>query len=229
MQKLIEVLKEFEKLKSVKTYEWELRDSPIVIPPELKTSFEKNVYLKHNLLEALLIDDNLQHHYWIVNNWGNIGSFKKSEPNDSLIRNLFAQLEKGCLRRSETNVIASLSKIASFYYPSKYAIYDSRAIYSLNWLIFKYCDDKYLFPQPPGRGKSVKLDMETIYALSEIKYQISNHKIAYFEYCKLMNNLSFAVYSEQDKPYLAEMLLFQLAEKIIKEDIIKTVKIQFMN
>lgn len=226
MRQIIEVIKQLEIEKSVQSYNWDLNNPPIIIPDTLVTDFERNVYLKHNLLNTLLQDDDLTHHYWIVNGWGRIRSFKKTDRNNNLVRNLMTQLNMGFLRKSDMGVIASLSKIASFYNPAQYAIYDSRAIYSLNWLIFKYCDTKHLFPQPSGRGESVSLDMETIYKLTRVPFTVENSRTAYFKYCDLMRYISGEVYGEPDKPYMAEMMLFQITGDFIKNNILDTVEVK---
>ena len=100
--------------------------------------------------------------------------------------------------------------------PENYAIYDSRAIYSLNWLIFCLSEQKYLFPQPTGRGSEIaKYDMQTIIRLSNNGHDYKSYKIAYHDYCSLLKLLCTEIYGD-DKIYKVEMLLFRAApEKIV--------------
>ena len=65
---------------------------------------------------------------WIIRDWGGIKT-GKNEDTLELIKTSLSQKEFQFKR------IASSSKIASFMYPDRYAIYDSRVAYTLNWII----------------------------------------------------------------------------------------------
>lgn len=225
MSQLIDVLSQLSKQFPLENYSWEIGDDcPIDIPDNLSL-FEKNVYLKKHLSEPMANDHNLHIHYWIINKWGKIGSFKQSRTNDEKLKKLYKQLELGKLTKSVFDVISSLSKVASFQYPDKYAIYDSRAIYSLNWLMFKYTD-KELFPQPMGRSKKLaQFDQATIFQLAQKPVTYHSHKTAYHCYCEQLRMLSEAVYGVPE-PYMVEMLLFLIAPNFIVTDIQTSTHIQ---
>jgi hypothetical protein len=105
--------------------------------------------------------------------------------------------------------------------PNEYAIYDSRAVYSLNWLLFNFVDETELYPQPSGRNpKLSQFDLSTIFNLTGRGVTYISHKTAYFEYCDLLKSLSKEVYGD-DKPYKIEMLLFLIAPTKIIECIEK--------
>ncbi len=129
-----------------------------------------------------------------------------------------SQLDKGALTKNTFECISSLSKVASFVKPDQFVIYDSRVIYCLNWFLFNYASEVELFPQPAGRNKElVKLDLETIFSLSDRSYEYRSHKSAYHDYCRLIKELSLEVYGPRSKPYLVEMLLFMSLNNVISE------------
>lgn len=225
MNKIIERL---IKLKSKYPIEEHFRDkienSPIPIKPG--TSFEQNIYLKENLHKALADTANLENHYWTIRGWGKLRNFKKIPRNDDLIRNFLTKLEEQKnLTRAEASVLSSLSKVASFAYPQQFAIYDSKAIYSLNWLLIRHVQNPMLFPQPKGRGEIADVDMQTLIDLSELKHSYRSYQTAYYEYCKLMKEFSEKIYDAPNKPYLAEMLLFRIAVEEIIKDLKKSTKV----
>lgn len=226
MEQLIQRLKELSIESNLeKKFIWDFNNSPISLPKTLHGSYAKNIYLKENLKDKLKSND-LDIYYWIVQEWGGISSFKKNDKNNSKINVFKQQLNDREMTKETFSTISSLSKIASFLHPNRYAIYDARAIYSLNWLLFNFTDGKLLFPQPKGRNsKLVQYDLETIFRLSKrsIKYKL--YKKAYFEYCELLKYLSKKVYGEE-KPYKMEMLLFSIAPTIIIECIKSNIHIK---
>ncbi|QDF68525.1 hypothetical protein FJQ87_10630 [Shewanella sp. SNU WT4] len=136
------------------------------------------------------------------------------------------ELNKGKLTKKTFDAISSVSKIASFMQPDKYAVYDSRVIYSLNWLLFNYANSQSMFPQPVGRNlELVKYDMQTIFRLSGRNVEYISHKIAFQEYCALVKDLSVRVYGEGSKPYMVEMLLFMIAPTWIVSEIARSVTV----
>ena len=151
--------------------------------------------------------------------------------------------------------ISSWSKIASFKDLSKYVIYDSRVIYSLNWIIFKYNKkynktEKYFF-QPSGRNKLLTLlpvdsiinfgNIECLKVHSkgddifgDIYFQKSE---CYLKMCELTKNLNKLIFKDikiqikdmkiqaENYPFFTEILLFQIADDIIFDDIIDSISI----
>jgi hypothetical protein len=171
-------------------------------------------------------DNQLESHYWIIREWGGIKTFHINERNNQKIREFRKQLNHNRLQRSTFNLISSLSKLAAFWNPGKYSIYDSRAIFSLNWLIFRYSEHRQLFPQPIGRSTAVSMyDTATLFRLSGLGYTDRDWKTAYHEYCELLRYLAKEALNT-DRPYYVEMLLFVAAPKLIVEDIRRNTKVQ---
>lgn len=228
MQNLINILKEYKKNFPIeKKFDWKIPEkSPCHVPIALKDNYEKNIYLKEHMKDILENDLTLESHYWIIQKWGGISSFKYNEINSVKIQKFIEELRKKKLTKSSFNVISSFSKIASFMEYESYVIYDSRVIYSLNWLLLKHTNIKELFPQPSGRNKELaKYDLNTIISLLDKNYSYKTHENAYFEYCELIKKLSSEIY-EPDKPYKLEMLLFMIAPEIIVNDVKSTIKIE---
>lgn len=220
MQKLITVLKDLSEEFNLEHYDWGIPSScPIEIPELNDSNFEKNRYLKENLKDFLLKQQSLDCYYWIIQQWGGIGSFKQNDVNDARIKKFIIEMGQDKLTKNSFDCISSFSKVASFINPDDHAIYDSRVIYALNWLIFNYAPEIELFYQPLGRSSELaKYDMQTIFRLSKKKYVYRSNKSAYQDYCKLMKELSIEVYGKGSKPYLLEMLLFVIAPiKIVGE------------
>jgi hypothetical protein len=225
--RMIEHLKQMAKAVPLETaFHWELpANPPIEIPASIAGSFSQNVYLKENLAPVLEKDSHLTAHYWVIRDWGGIRTFKKCDRNDARIGTFKAEILKGKLTRDSFGCISSLSKLSSFWEPARYAIYDSRAVFSLNWIIFRYSNDRQLFPQPPGRNADVsKYNIDTLFALSGINHRYRPYTTAYHEYCGLLEDLSKQIYVSR-KPYFAEMLLFLAAPTIITEDIERSVTV----
>jgi hypothetical protein len=227
---MIEHLKELAEALPLETrFEYPLPDDVskvIQIPADVTGSFSQNVYLKEHLAPVLKQDNALTVHYWLIQRWGGIGSFKKNDKNDARISKFKKEIQKGKLTVSSFDRLSSLSKLSSFWEPAEYAIYDSRAVFSLNWIIFRYSKDKQLFPQPLGRNEEIlKYDLETLFRLSGIDHQYRSKKTAYHEYCSLLRKLSEQIYGPGMRPYRAEMLLFVAAETKIIDDIKRSVTV----
>ncbi len=230
MQKLIKILKKLkEKYPLEEKYYWEIpKSSPVKIPFDLN-NYEKNIYLKKYLKALLNKDKDLKIHYWIIQQWGGIKSFKQNIKNNEKILKFKKQLQDEKMTRDIFDRISSLSKIASFIDPEKYIIYDSRVIYSLNWLLFKYSEEKELFPQPIGRNNRInQYDLFTLVKLANKGHIEKSYKFAYFDYCKLMIFLCENVYGNS-KPYLLEMLLFSIAPDVIVSMIEKSIEVKIKN
>jgi hypothetical protein len=223
---MIEHLKEMAEAMPLETaYDWELPPNPpLEIPANITGAYAQNVYLKDNLAPVLKEDDDFTKHYWIIQEWGGIRTFKKCDRNAALIRKFKKEISNGKLTRPSFESISSLSKLSSFWEPARYAIYDSRAVFSLNWIIFRYSSDKQLFPQPPGRNAEMsKYDLDTLFRLSGIDHRYHSRITAYHAYCSLLQDLSEQIYGSR-KPYFAEMLLFAAPTRII-EDIKRSVTV----
>ena len=218
MDKLMKRLKELStQVPLEENFDWEFPISPIKIPENINSAYLKNIYLKENLNKVLENDLNLKNHYWIIQEWGGIKSFKQNDKNDEKINKFKKQLSAGKLTKEIFSLISSFSKLASFINPNEYAIYDSRAIYSLNWLLFNFTNEQELYPQPSGRNpKLAQYDLPTIVRLSKKGNTYKSHKTAYCEYCKLLKYLSKEVFND-NKPYKIEMLLFIIAPTKIIE------------
>lgn len=95
MHKLISVLKELSVQHDIKNYNWDIpQNCPIQIPDHLASNFDRNIYLKEHLNEALNKDDCLPAYYWMIQEWGGISSFKRNELNDAKILKFLKELEK---------------------------------------------------------------------------------------------------------------------------------------
>lgn len=234
-----------------------------------KNSLQKNLFLKHNLngkLEESFKDHQkneefLKGAFWVIQDWGKIALKRiknnNDQTNDNIVNNFSKKIYKGDLDLDdrEANIISSLSKVASFLKPDRCAIYDSRAVLSLNWLLFKYnkffCKKELYFPQPKGAGIASDLDLKFIIRMAEenplglsafnkrLKSEIQHEEKAKFlEYCNLMKDLSDALYKKlnlnkhgfKNYPYIAEMFLFVFSDRDLKyldQDILKSIYLKF--
>lgn len=198
-----------------------------------ENAFLRNVFLKEHLGPYLNVNDKFEMEFWLINSWGEISGFKDTPKNRKRINGMYQKLSTRVFTRDIFDCISSFSKLASFYVPAEYSIYDSRAVYSLNWLLFRAGVNKHFFPIPNGRNKSlVECDLETILRLffkGENELFI-DYKYAYFLYCDLIKALSGVIWADEDwlkRPYYLEMLLFSLCTKLIIEDIQKSVSVSF--
>jgi len=199
---------------------------PLDIPENISDNYSRNIYLKEHFKKHLENDDGLFNHYWVIQEWGSIRSFKKMGRNNDRILEFKKGLIQGKLTKPTFNLISSLSKIAAFLNPKEYAIYDSRAIYALNWLIFCYSDITELFPQPSGRSSILaQYDIQTIFRLSGKKCDFRSYKTAYFDYCNFLKSISKEVYGDE-APYKVEMLLFLAAPTKIIDSIKSSVTLK---
>lgn len=99
---------------------------------------------------------------WIVADWGGIKSGKLGPDGSDIDSSLIAAIDKAEENSRQGkdefdfNRIASWSKFLAFKSPEKYAIYDARVIYSLNWLLYQCDANKYL-PMPAGQNSVMGL------------------------------------------------------------------------
>lgn len=203
---------------------WGIPDNcPLEFPSPFMSNSDKNRYLKENFKTVLssntFSDEHIHHYYWVIQDWGGIRSYQKSDVNTERIKNFLDEIQNEKLQKKELfNCISSLSKIASFMHPEKFAIYDSRAIYCLNWFLLNHTESHELFPQPSGRNKEMlKLDMGTIIELSRKKYSYCDWKNAYQKYCTLLQALAVDIYGEGGSPHQIETLLFTSLGEVLSE------------
>ncbi len=228
MEKLVKKLNHISESVHLEDFEWEIPSNcPIEIPLSSSSGYEKNVYLKDNFHQHISNDEGLSSHYWVIQEWGGIGSFKKNVRNDKRINKFMQELPKERLTKDSFSCISSLSKVASFIEPEKYVIYDSRVIYSLNWLLFNLTDEKSLFPQPAGRSASLaKYDMQTIFRLTKQEVTYRSYNVAFHEYCQLIRMLAPLIFGKGSEPYKLEMLLFMIAPTWVINNIESSVSIK---
>jgi len=163
----------------------------------IQNPFLKDIYLKFLISDKLKLNlDNGELKRWIVQDWGGIKTHKDFDTLDN------------AMKLKSFNRISSWSKIASFEDINNYIIYDSRVIYSLNWIIHKFNKEtngsqKYLF-QPDGRNRLLTLlpvdsiiNFDNISQLDKTKkgdkifediYIPKQH--CYNHACKLMKNIN---------------------------------------
>lgn len=245
MKKVIEKLKLYSSqidLKERFDYSFNLFDSIFISDETQQLSnegnpFDQNVRLKWILKEKYeKVTDSTLLDFWVINNWGRIRGFKPTDQNKEKIKTFRKQLLKHSLSKYSFSTISSLSKISSFVNPDNYVIYDSRVIYTLNWLILT-CENQERFkeqyyPMPNGRNRIISdFDLNTILNLSHLseysqgKSLFISEQQAYFDFCEFVKNTSKEIYGENAKPYELEMLLFTLADKEIFEELKEKIKI----
>ncbi len=196
------------------------------------TEYENNLQLK-KIIERKA-NGNYEDHdlnFWIINNWGGIWTFKNNEVNKLKIITFKSELKKGELSKPIFETISSLSKLSAFYEPHKYIIYDSRVVYTLNWLLLKTKNTQYrFFPMPESRNaKLKKYDLSTLINLINVGKETNelyyDFKDAYFRLCDLVKELSERVFEDEAYPYHMEMLLFHIADSKILDEIKAKVKV----
>ena len=199
--------------------------------------FDKNKILKQIIRKKYEQKNNyLELDFWIINEWGGIRGFKKNQRNIEKINKFKKQIYSNKITKESFSTISSLSKIASFINPDVFFIYDSRVIYSLNWLILtcenqENLNEKY-FPLPNGRNKIISnYDMNTIINISHINEFGNARELyikeqdAYLKYCDFIINGVSQVFDREVNPFELEMLLFTIADKEIFDDIKRNIKI----
>ena len=233
---LVEILKKYKnEIDLHKRFDYKFDEKTTILTDDEKSEllkknsiYEKNVRLKelikHKYNGPL---ENQELNFWIINSWGGIQNFKLNDTNEQKIKKFAGQLKINKLSAETFSIISSLSKIASFFDPDNFVIYDSRVIFTINWLILNSKpNDLKFFPMPASRNKNlVDFDLSTIINLlykDEYNNKSSHfHPVntAYFEFCDLIKDLSKKVYEDATvKPYFLEMLLFTIAiEEILKD------------
>lgn len=114
---------------------------------------------------------------WIVETWGGIPAGK----NDESLNECVSQADK--VDENDGKVfnfdrVASWSKYLAFKKPDKYAIYDARVIYSLNWLLYQSGATQYL-PFLSGRNSVMEmLDYQLYLFLGKDRAHVAKVKAA---------------------------------------------------
>jgi len=175
---------------------------------------------------------------WVIKDWGGITTAKDSDTL-SLIKDFLNQ------DKPNFNRIASSSKVGAYLFPHRNVIYDSRVVYSLNWIILSENAGQFFFPIPEGRNSKMSaFDLNVLIRLKNISnYQprsidhldhrlyiknadkkiFINKKEAYFELSNLIKNISEKLWTGDNEKkqnlYYAEMLLFSIADREVFLDI----------
>lgn len=233
--KLITTIKKFAEINLDVRFDWDfpLDGLPTDIITDLPKGsfFLRNIFLKKSL-QTHLPDKKKEIEYWIIRQWGGIKRFGSDKKNNERIDTLYDQLPSGLLSRDTFSCISSLSKVASFLNPEQYAIYDARATSSLNWLLLKSGATSGFFPVPAGRNTAItNYDIETVIRLKcgEKNNLFLKSKVAYFEYCKLLKELSLLIWNDEERkkmPYYLEILLFVIAPTEIVRDMKESISIE---
>lgn len=197
-------------------------------PDDLETDYDKTMYFKQYIIEGdwLTNDETfINSAFWIIQRWGRIHNFARSEVNIEKLWALKANVtvETPNLNHIPFSNISSISKVASLLNPDLCAIYDSRTIYSLNWLLFIYAPNLPLFHQPSGRNSAIlNLNQQTVFDLTGEIVIYRNRPTCYAEYCNLLQFISSQL-NELGRANTTitdiEMLLFTIASSGIIDDI----------
>jgi hypothetical protein len=191
------------------------------------TAFSQNRLLRSIVRQRLSM--NKQDYallYWIIKDWGGISAFKspsESQKNLDRIDSFFSCLDSGDPLPSELfNIIPSLSKLSSFWDPEKYVIYDNRAIYTLNYIIYKANEQgaglKYFPIKGGSRNKMITEKPIEILIGKYNRSEFYSEETAYYIYCDLIIALNALLYPDHsDEPYRTEMLLFTKIEIPFRE------------
>lgn len=216
-----------------------------------ETPYEKEIFLKDRLkikLNESYKSDRVLFNklcLWIIKDWGGIRGV-----NDERTLELVHQFLNN--KKSDFNRIASISKVASYMFPQKYCIYDSRVAYALNWIILSQNAGTKFFPIPEGRNsKMMAFDMKVLIRLFNVqKYAVKNvfgmderlfvknrdkhffieQDEAYNQLNSLIKQISKELWNDDKSEYLyyTEMLLFSIADREIIQDITNSVKVTIL-
>ena len=103
-------------------FEWPVpADCPIAVPDFAGDCLKQNVYLKEHSAPQL------RAHYWLIQQWGGIKSFKQNPQNDRKILQFLEALAAAEPSSKRYDRLPYLSKVSSFLMPDDYVIYDARS------------------------------------------------------------------------------------------------------
>jgi hypothetical protein len=215
-----------------------------IIEINVLTPYEKELKLKEIVGQKLNVSlqSNMELFFklclWIIKDWGGI---KAANDNGTItLINDFLRQDKPSFNR-----IASSSKVGAYLFPKENVIYDSRVVYSLNWIILSENAGQRYFPIPEGRNSKmsafdlnvlIRLKNISIYQTSDIKHldnrlfiKNSDKKIfidkkdAYLELKNLVKLISKSLWKGDEEKeqnlYFTEMLLFSIADREVFMDI----------
>jgi hypothetical protein len=97
-----------------------------------KTNFEQNLAIRAFVNGQIKNGTEKKVFRWIIHDWGGIRSFNDFD----YIPVFLQELKSDYLSWKSSERISSLSKIAAFYAPQQYAIYDARVSLALNWTLY---------------------------------------------------------------------------------------------
>ena len=150
--------------------------------------------------------------------WGGINRFKHYE----LLKNGLEQLSENKITYEVYSRISSMSKLFSFYDPSRYFILDARVALTINHLICERKTDDNYIPFNPSKSKGNKVKIALQWFEGEKKFD--NLGSAYLAY----NSLLLSIYKNiiipnelPKKPEIIEMAIFSIADKIAPKYSIK--------
>lgn len=241
----LRLLKQNIDLEERYVYNFNLNLNIPLFTDEEKTNLtnEQNIFRRNIILKELFKQKangsygETDLNFWIINEWGGIKTFKKTDDNIKKIKKFSDQLSERSLKKGNFNTISSLSKISSFIDPDHYVIYDARVIYAINWLILTTTNDLKFFPIPSSRNKKLTdFDLNTIINLKHIDEYTEGANLyyergtAYFTFCELIKSLSEALFEDPTiKPYYLEMLLFVIADMKVYEELTTLTSVEILN
>lgn len=211
------IVEEFKQVDLNLLYSWKIPDKK-EIELEGNSVFEKNVSLKNKLhkeMQMLSEKEYLNTAYWIVKKWGRISSFRREKINDQKLLAIKKKIdEKKDVKDVFDGIhdcLASYSKVAAFYKPNVFAVFDARVAFTLRWLFFKNELNIKYFRQIPSRNSKIKdcltkLKGSIPSAKDKEKYYPKNEE--YAEYCNLLKKVATKMGREI---YEVEMFLFSIA------------------
>ncbi|MBE9465495.1 hypothetical protein ACFP1I_22335 [Dyadobacter subterraneus] len=183
--------------------------------------FEANVHLKRILKSHIPNEKPHSAYFWMIRKWGGIGAFRENDENIILIDDLLNTLAENRAFDSRLfGKISSLSKVASFVDSERYAIYDARAIYTLNWLIAKMKNkhldfSMHFFPMSAyvSRNKMINARPFNLIYKKVVNSKFYNKNEAFYKYCELLQAINPILFPEYPKEiFRTEMLLFSSIE-----------------
>ena len=184
------------------------------------SNFTKNIKLKQNLWKQLTKASDVKKKViakWIVDDWGGI-ALKDGTP---VLNVILDDIRRGYEKNFDIRIsdrISSRSKVLSFLNPKKYAICDSRVIFSLNWLLFLTRNGNLCcaFQKLEPRNKILK--SYSLRFLLEKHSELGNAQTyhTYSEFCAFMKELTNEISETESnwKLYNTEMLLFAIADDL---------------
>ena len=187
---------------------------------------------------------------WIIKTWGGIKGIK-----DSTIGGIVENINSGIYPFEN---ISSWSKVHSFKNIDTDIIYDSKVIYSINWLILQLQSNEHkFFYQPMGRNRKLTtfpIDSLVNYKYSDlidmkkkgegatrnVYYAKSQVYTKYKDIIHLINKelwgnesidlskINGKIIYMKDYPFFTELLLFNMADDVIFRDVRNKVAIKII-